>query len=67
MEGDFLQAGALEPLARLDGVHEVAGLHQRVVGAGIQPGEAAAEQADVQVAALKVGVVHVGDFQFAAG
>ena len=45
--GDFLDAGDLQPLARLDRLDEVGGLHQRLGRAGIEPGEAAAEALDV--------------------
>src|SRR5205809_6472247 len=42
MVGDFFDAGDLQSLALFDGLHVVGGLHQRFVGAGVQPGEAAA-------------------------
>src|SRR5581483_8387367 len=40
--GDLLGTGDLQALALLDGLHVLAGLEQRIVGAGIQPGVAAA-------------------------
>jgi hypothetical protein len=36
------------------------------VGAGVEPGEAAAEQGDLQRAAVEVEAVEVGDLQLAA-
>ena len=36
------------------------------MGAGVEPGVAAAEEFDVEVAAFEVGAVDAGDFQFAA-
>ena len=41
--GHFLDARDLESLPLLDDAHEVGGVEQRVVGAGVQPGGAAAE------------------------
>ena len=41
------------PCRRLDGLHEVGRLQQRIVRAGVQPGRAAAEALDVQRAALR--------------
>src|SRR5882724_12049012 len=52
--GDLLQAGDLEALAILDDMHELGGLEQRVVGAGVEPGGAAAEDLDLQLAGLEV-------------
>src|ERR1700722_13996317 len=37
------------------------------MSAGVEPGEAAAEHLHEQVAAIKIGAVHVGDFDFAPG
>jgi hypothetical protein len=48
-------------------VDELRGLEQRVVRAGVEPGGAAAEELDVQLAALEVEAVEVGDLEFAAG
>ena len=41
-------------------------LEQRLVRAGVEPGDAAPEQLDVQLSALEVGAVHVGDLELAA-
>ena len=43
-----------------------AGLEQRVVRAGVEPGEAAAHDLDVELAALEVDAVDVGDLELAA-
>jgi hypothetical protein len=64
--GDLLRTADLEPLALLDGLDELTGLHQGLVGAGIEPGGAAADAAQVQLAALEIAVVEVGDLQLAA-
>ena len=50
----------------LDGLHVLRGFQQAVVGAGVEPGETATEALDIQVAALEVGIVDVGDLQLAA-
>src|SRR5881628_293422 len=60
-EGDLLGAGDLEALAVLDGVDEVGGFEQGVVGAGVEPGEAAAEHLCAQLAAMEIPGVDVGD------
>jgi hypothetical protein len=65
--GDLLGAGDLEALAVLDGVDEVRGFEQRVVGAGVEPGDAAAEELGAELAAFEVPAVDVGDFELAAG
>ena len=64
--GDLLDRRHLEPLALLDGAHEVRGVQQRGVRAGVQPGDAAAEHLDPQRAGLLVGAVDVHDLQLAA-
>src|SRR5262249_36392 len=50
--GDLLDARDLEPLALLDRLDVVRGLEERLVGAGIEPRDAAAEALDVQVTHL---------------
>ena len=64
-EGDFLRAGDLEALALLDGGDELAGFEQAVVGAGVEPGVAAAHDLDVELAFFEVEAVEVGDLEFA--
>ena len=64
--GDLLDARDLEPLPLLDGLDEVRRLQQRVVGAGVEPGDAAPEPLDVQLAPLEVRAVDVGDLELAA-
>ncbi len=65
-QGDLLDAGDLQPLPLLDGLDEVGGLEQRFVRARVEPGEAAAEELDVQLPRSQVDAVDVGDFQLAA-
>jgi hypothetical protein len=60
--GDFFQAGNLESLVVLDGADELGGLEERFVGAGVEPGVAAAEEFDMEVTAFEVGAVDAGDF-----
>src|SRR2546429_9839893 len=45
--GDFLRAADLQSLPRLDGLDEVGGREERGMCAGIEPGDAAAEQLDL--------------------
>jgi hypothetical protein len=46
----------------LDGSDELGCFQERLVGTGVEPGVAAAEQFDVEVAAFEVGAVDAGDF-----
>jgi len=63
-EGDALEAGDLEAGALLDDLHEGGGFGKAVVGAGVEPSEAAAEGLHLQLAVLQEFLVHGGDFQF---
>ena len=64
--GDVFEAGDLEAGAFLDDFDEDGGLREGVVGAGVQPGEAAPEGLDLELAVGEEGLVHGGDFQLAA-
>ena len=63
---DLLETGDPQSLPLLEDLHEVARFDERSMGAGVEPGEAAAENLDEQVAALEIGAVDVGDFELAA-
>ena len=65
--GYLFDAGDTEALAVLDGGYEVGGFEQAVAVAGVEPGEAAAEEFDTQGTFLQVEAVEVGDFVLAAG
>jgi hypothetical protein len=54
--GDLLDAGDLQPLAFLDGLHEIRRLQQRVVRARVEPGEAASQALDPQLPRLQIGL-----------
>src|SRR5215470_25974 len=62
---DLLRAADLQPLAALERLDEHRRPQQRLVRAGVQPGDPAAEELDVQRAALEVRPVDVGDLQLA--
>ncbi len=64
--GDLLDAGHHEALPLLDRLHEERRLQQRLVGAGVEPRDAAPEPLDVQRAPLEVVEVDVGDLELAA-
>src|SRR6185312_6213105 len=64
---DFLDAGDSQPLPLFEDLHEVAGFYQGFVGPGVKPGETAAEYLDIEVAALEIAPVDVGDLQLATG
>jgi len=50
-----------------DGFNEIAGLVQTLVGAGIEPGKAAAHDFDAEFTPFQIEAVQVGDFEFAPG
>ena len=64
--GYFLERGNLEPLPRLNRLHEVSRAEKLFGRARIEPEHAAAEPLDRKLAGAEIGIVHVGDFQFAA-
>lgn len=47
--------------ALLDGLAEAGGLQERLVGAGVEPGNAPAQHLQVQGVLVEMGPVHVGD------
>lgn len=53
-------------LGALDGAHELAGLVERLHGAGIEPGVASPEGHDAERAVLEVHPVEVGNLELAA-
>src|SRR3546814_8525439 len=50
----------------LDGLHELRGVDEAVVGAGVEPGIAAAEALHLQLPGLEVAAVEIGNLQLAA-
>src|SRR5689334_14081761 len=66
-EGDFLGRGDEEALPLFDRLDEVRGLDQGFVGAGVEPGRAAADHLDAQSPGSEVGVVDGGDLVLPAG
>src|SRR6185369_4523368 len=64
--GDLLETRHHQSLARLDRLDEGRGLQQRLMGAGVEPGHAAAELLDVQRPGPQVRGIDVGDLQLAA-
>lgn len=64
--GDLFEAGNLEALAGLDGLDKGSCLQQGIVGAGVEPGVAAAHGLDVELLAREIGLVDIGDLELAA-
>jgi hypothetical protein len=62
---DFLETSNPQSLPLLENLYEVARFDERSMRSGVEPGEAAPENLDEQVAALEIGAVDVGDFEFA--
>src|SRR6266568_9237207 len=65
-EGDLLETCDFQSLSMFDSRDVIAGLKQTGLRAGIEPGQAAAEQFHVQLFAVKVKQIQIGDLQFAA-
>ena len=65
-EGDLLEAGDHQPLPLFDRLDVVGRLQQRLVRAGVEPRDAARQLLDVQLSALEVRAVDVGDLELAA-
>ena len=63
---DLLRAGDPQALALLEDLDEMARLDKRGMRAGVEPGKAAAEHLDMEIAALEIGAVDVGDLELAA-
>src|ERR1700722_10195028 len=64
--GYFFGTGNLEALALFDGLDENCGFNQRVVGPGIEPGEASTQDLGTQLASLQIPAIDIGNLQFAA-
>src|SRR2546423_7308634 len=64
---DLLNAGHLQALALFQRLDEDGAGEERVVGAGVEPGDAAAHALDLERAALEICAVDVGDLVLAAG
>ena len=62
--GDLFRAGDFKALTVFDGLDELGGFDQRVVGAGIEPGITTAHDFNVELVLLEVDLVDGGDFQF---
>ncbi|MOA42678.1 hypothetical protein D3C78_1647480 [compost metagenome] len=65
MIGNFFQASHFQPLALFNGMHEMTGFQQRVMGTGIEPGETTTQHFYIECLPLQVSAVDVGDFQLA--
>ena len=65
--GNALETGDLETLALFDDFNEGGGFAERIVCAGVQPGETSAKGLHLELAILKELLIHGGDFQFATG
>lgn len=64
--GDFLEASDFKALAVLDDADVFGGGGEGVGVSGVEPRGAAAEDLHVEFTGPEVGVVEVGDFEFAA-
>ena len=64
--GDLLEDGDGRVLGALDGAHKLAGLVERLHGAGIEPGVASTESDHGERAVLEVHPVEVGNLELAA-
>src|SRR5688572_6464380 len=63
LQSNLFQAHDLQALAALDRADVGRSVVEAVVRAGVEPGEAPSEPGDLEVAALQIGAVDVGDLQ----
>ena len=63
---DLFNAGDMQPLALLEGGHEVGGIQKGIVASGVEPGKAAAQKLDMQPSPFQIRVVDRRDLQLAA-
>ncbi len=66
-KGNLFNTTHLEPLATLDDLYELGGLHEAFEGPGVKPGRASVHDLDAELTAPQVLAVDVGDFVLAAG
>src|SRR5688572_3253475 len=60
---DLFEARHHQTLPFLDALHEVGGMEKRFIGAGVEPRDASPEPLDVQLAAVQIRLVDIGNFQ----
>src|SRR5579862_1573445 len=65
-ESDLLGTADFEALPRLDGLDEVGCCQERGVSARVGPGDAAPQDLDMELFALEVGAIDVGDLELTA-
>src|SRR2546428_10934336 len=65
-KGDLLEARDHQPLPLFDRLDVIARLDERFVRAGIDPRDAARELLDMELPALEIGAVDVGDLELSA-
>ena len=64
---DFLDARDLEALAEFERLDELRRRQQGIIRARVQPGNAAAQARDPQLASAEIFEIHVGDLDLASG
>jgi hypothetical protein len=64
---DLFGAADARSLPLLENLHELARLHHRGMGAGIEPGKSTRQHLDIELAALEIDKVEVGDLELAEG
>src|SRR5215217_3161642 len=62
----LLNTSDLQPLALLNYIYKLPGLHQRSKGTGIQPGCSPAQYPHFQLALLQIYLIHICNFILAA-
>src|SRR5206468_1749544 len=63
---DLLDTGDLQALALFERLDELRAAQERIIRAGVEPGDAAAHGLDGKLAAREVRAIDVGDFKLAA-
>src|SRR4051812_3227796 len=63
---DFLYRGDEQTLPLFHRLHEIRGVDERVVRAGVEPGDAARQGLHVQLSPIEVLAVDIGDLELAS-
>ena len=67
VQADLLQTSDLEALATLDDLHEVSRRGETVMASGVEPRGSAAKHFNRQFVLIKISLIEIGYFKFAAG
>src|SRR6476661_5582308 len=64
---DLFNTGDLYSLSLLNDLYKLRSLHERIEGAGVEPGRASVQDRNFQLTPAKIFFIHIGDLIFAPG